>query len=177
MIITISGTAGSGKSTIARRLAETLGFKHYSMGDLQRQIAEEKGLTITELGEKEKRDPSIDNMVDNRMKKLGQDEDNFIIDAWLAAKFIPHAVKLFFDADIDVRAKRITEKRVAESIGSVKVARETILKREKTNRERWLEFYDFDFMDKSNYDLIIDTSDTDADRVFSQVKDYIKNKK
>ena len=36
MKITISGKAGSGKSTIARGLAKKLELKHYSIGDLMR---------------------------------------------------------------------------------------------------------------------------------------------
>ena len=49
MRITISGKAGSGKSTVAKLLSEKLNLRHYSIGDLMRAIADEKGLNLLEL--------------------------------------------------------------------------------------------------------------------------------
>ena len=42
MIIAISGKAGSGKSTVAKLLASKLRLRHYSIGDLMREMAKEK---------------------------------------------------------------------------------------------------------------------------------------
>ena len=55
MIITISGKPGSGKSTIAKILAEKLKLKHYSAGDFRREKAKKLCLSLEEfnkLGEK-----------------------------------------------------------------------------------------------------------------------------
>jgi predicted cytidylate kinase len=158
MIITISGVAGSGKSTVAKELAVRLGFKHFSMGDIQREIAKDKGLTIVELGELEKKDRSIDMEIDDRQARLGQEKDNFVIDSWLASKFIPHAFKVFLDCDLDVRAKRICKKREAEGYNDVNLAKKAIVQRERTNRERWIEYYGYDFLDMQNYDVVLDTT-------------------
>ncbi|MCX6741353.1 MAG: AAA family ATPase, partial [Candidatus Parcubacteria bacterium] len=46
MIITLSGKPGSGKTTVAKILAEKLGYKFYSTGDLRGQMAMKRGLTI-----------------------------------------------------------------------------------------------------------------------------------
>ncbi|MBI2112124.1 AAA family ATPase, partial [Candidatus Woesearchaeota archaeon] len=83
MIITISGTAGSGKSTVGKLLAKKLKYKHYSMGDLQRQIAEQRGITLLELGKLEETDPSIDKELDQKQIQLGKTENKFIIDGRL----------------------------------------------------------------------------------------------
>jgi len=174
MIISISGTAGSGKSTIAKLLAKKLGYKHYSMGDFQRQIAKEKGITITQLGELESKDDSIDRMIDTKQKKLGQIQDNFVIDAWLSPHFIPNSFKIFMDADIMVRAKRIAKKREAESYEKVEDAIKAIKQREKANRARWIRYYNFDFMDKSNYDLIVDTTNRDIEEILDYIYSKIK---
>jgi CMP/dCMP kinase len=174
MKITISGTAGSGKSTIARLLAERLGYNHYSMGDFQREIAKEKGISIIELGELEKTDPTIDRMVDEKQKNLGRTQDNFVIDSWLSSYFIPDSYKVFLDADIEERARRIAVKREAEHHSSPQEAAIAIRQREKTNRERWIEFYGYDFMDMKNYDLVIDTTGREIkevlDLIYSKVK-------
>lgn len=51
MIITISGRQGAGKTTLAKNLSERLGYDFISVGDIQGQIARERGLTINELME------------------------------------------------------------------------------------------------------------------------------
>jgi cytidylate kinase len=39
MIITISGLPGSGKTTVARMVAERIGFRHYSAGNMRGEMA------------------------------------------------------------------------------------------------------------------------------------------
>ncbi|MBU0540313.1 AAA family ATPase, partial [Patescibacteria group bacterium] len=64
MIITISGVPGSGKTTVAKILAERLGMKFYSMGDLRGKMATERGLTIDELNKLGETEAFTDNDVD-----------------------------------------------------------------------------------------------------------------
>ena len=66
MIITISGKAGSGKSTVAKEIARKLELKHYSIGDLMRQMAKEKNISLSELGELAEKDDSIDKELDKK---------------------------------------------------------------------------------------------------------------
>ena len=173
MRITISGTAGSGKSTVARLVAKELGYRHYSMGDLQREIAKEKGLSIVELGELEKTDPSIDRMIDDRQKALSE-KDDFVIDSWLGSFFISNTFRVFLDADIDERAIRITKEREAESYSEAKHAKAAILKRELDNKHRWQEFYGFTWGKKDNYDFFIDTTSISAQQVAKKIIDAVK---
>ena len=176
MVITISGLGGTGKSTIAKRLAKKLAYKHYSSGDLQRELAKKRGLTITEWGIKEQEDPQYDQMIDDRLRQVGLDENNVIIDAWLAAHFVPQAVKIFLTGDLSIRAKRIAKRRKTESFADVKTAIKTTRTREKVNRQRWLKFYNFDYLDKNSYDLVVDTTNLNEDKVFDQVYNFIKTK-
>src|SRR3989338_808503 len=104
MRITISGKAGSGKSTVAKLLSEKLGLKHYSIGDLMRVMAVERGLTLVGLNKLAETDKSIDFELDNKLKELGKAKDNFVVDGRLTAFFIPDAeIKVFLDADDKVR--------------------------------------------------------------------------
>ena len=45
IVIAFAGRIGSGKSTVSRALAESLGFSRASFGDYVRTIAEQRGLT------------------------------------------------------------------------------------------------------------------------------------
>ena len=177
MKITLSGLGGTGKSTIAKRLAKELGYKHYSSGDLQRELAKERGLTITEWNIKEKGDPKFDNMVDEKMRQIGDKENNIVFDGWLAAYFVPEAIKIFLKGDLKIRAGRIVEPREAESFRDLDTAIKTTALREKENKERWLEFYNFDYADEKNYDLVVDTSNLNADEVFDKIYKFITARK
>ncbi len=93
LIISISGKAGSGKSTVSRLLAKNLGFRHYSMGDLRRKMAAGRGMTLAELNSLGEKEGFTDREVDEYQKKLGIKETNFVIDGRTSFHFIPHSVK------------------------------------------------------------------------------------
>ncbi|MBN2457777.1 (d)CMP kinase [Candidatus Woesearchaeota archaeon] len=170
MKITISGTAGSGKSSVAKLLAKRLHYKHFSMGDFQRKLALEKGMTIAELGSLEATDKKYDIMVDDKQKQIGKDNDDFIMDSWLAPLFVPDSFKVFLDADIKTRVnRRLKQKRDEESFSDFDSAKKTMSSREKVNRERWLEFYDYDFSDMKNYNLVIDTTEIEIEDVVNRI--------
>ena len=135
MIITISGKAGSGKSTVAKLLSEKLSLKHYSIGDLMRAMAKEKGISLLELNSLAETDKSIDFELDEKLKELGKTKDNLVVDGRLTAYFIPNAdVRIFLETDDRVRAERILkDKREHEKSKDVN---EMIDKIKKKGRER-----------------------------------------
>ncbi len=178
MKITISGTAASGKSSVAKLLAKRLGYKHFSMGDVQRDIAKKKGITITELGILESKDKTIDLEIDKHQAEIGEQNDDFVLDSWLAAHFIPDAIKIFIDAEESVRAKRrFNHHRKEESFSSIEDARDDMRKRSAINQERWKRYYGFDFLDMDNYDYVIDGTDLDIEGVVNKILGLIKDGK
>lgn len=84
MIIAVTGSPATGKSTLAKRLAEELGFEHI---DLNRVI-EERGW---HEGRDEKRDTLIvdETMLTRRVKTLVKPKKDYIIDSHLS-HFISH---------------------------------------------------------------------------------------
>lgn len=93
-LITISGTLGSGKSTVAKLLAERLGYAYYSTGMAQRKIAEQRGLTTLELNAAAERDKTIDAQIDGVFEKLVQENKNYVVDSRLGFFFIPTSFKV-----------------------------------------------------------------------------------
>jgi cytidylate kinase len=178
MIITIGGTAGSGKSTMAKLLAKKLGYKHYSMGDLQREIAKKKNISLIELGRMEEEDKNLDKEVDQRQVELGKKEDNFVIDARLGFHFIPNSVKIFLDADFDERTKRILADRVRkEKNVDLENTKGNMKVRKASEQKRYKTYYNIDPYNKKHYDLIIDTTDKKPKEVVEEILLFIEKKK
>jgi len=175
MIITISGKAGSGKSTIAKLISEKLSLKHHSIGDLMRAMALEKGISLLELNKIAEKDKSIDLELDNKLKQLGKTKDNFVIDGRLTAFFIPNAdVKVFLEADDEVRAERIlNEKRKNEKTESLKETIASIKNREESEKKRYKKYYDVDYTDKKLYSLFIDTTKMNPAQVVDNVLKFV----
>jgi CMP/dCMP kinase len=177
MKIVVCGPGASGKSSVAKLLANELGFRHYSMGDVQRELARENGLSITEWGRKEATDDKYDRMVDTRMSEIGKKEDDFVIDAWLGAHFVPDAVKIYIDADAMTRAKRrLAHRRSEENYKTIDEVLKYMTDRETVNRERWYRYYGFDYSDMRHYDLVIDSSDISIEQVVARIIRFIKQK-
>lgn len=178
MIIAISGKPGSGKSTVAKLLAKKLGYKHYSAGNMQREIAKERGLTILQLGKLESKNDKLDRLIDKKQEQLGKQKDNFVIDAWLAARFIPHAFKVLLDVNINEAVRRrLNQKRKEEEYETKAEAKAHMKQRELINRTRWLRYYDFDYAKKSNYDVVISTTRKKPEAVADQIIKMIKKKR
>ena len=175
MIITISGKAGSGKSTTAKELAKKLNLKHYSIGDLMREVAKEKGVSLMELSRQAEKNPSIDQELDKKQIDLRK-KDNFVIDGRLTAFFIPNAnLKIFLDCDDQIRAERILkEGRKDENGNNIRELMEKIKQREQSEKKRYKEIYNIDYADKKLYDLIIDTTDISPHEVLKRIMAAIK---
>ena len=178
MKITISGEPGSGKSTIAKMLAQRLKLKHLSSGDFMRQMAEERGMTLMELTRIADKDKSVDEEIDERTKKLGQEQDNFVMDSRLAFHFIPDSIKIFLEVDAGEAAKRIFgQKREKEKENiTLDETKKNMQARIESERQRYKEYYGFDFFDKTKYDFITDTTDKNQEQVCDEIIAFLTEK-
>jgi len=160
MIITISGLPGSGKSTLAKNLAKELRLRHYGAGDLLREIARDKGMTLMQIHEKMQRNREFDDLLDQRTEKLGKEKNNFVIDGRVAWHFIPRSIKIIVTIDLRTAAERVfRDMRPDEKENSgIEATMRNMRRRTEMNRVRYKKLYGIDYMDKKNYDIIIDTT-------------------
>lgn len=161
MIVTVSGLPGSGKSTVARMLAERLGYRFLSMGDLRGTAALERGLTIDEFNALPE---NTDALVDDYQKKLAASEDDLVVDGRISWHFIPKSFKVFLDVDPSIGAVRVFEARKQKArsdeppFASVADAKRVLGERVASDTARYKKHYGIDFADRSVYDLVVDTS-------------------
>jgi predicted cytidylate kinase len=176
MIISISGLPGSGKTTVGKLLAKRLGFRFYSIGDLRGRMAMERDLTIDQLNELGMKEKWTDEEADEYQKRLGEKEDNFVIESRLGFYFIPKSVKIFLEVDQTKAAERIfraqrpDEKRKT----TIEEVIDSIRKRMKSDETRYQKYYKVDFLDKSHYDIVIDTTGLTPEQVAERIIERIK---
>lgn len=172
-IITIAGSQGSGKSSTAKLVAKELGYRHFSSGDLFRDIAKERGLSIEAINLTAEDQKEIDYMVDERLKGMAKDAD-LVIDSRLAFHWIPASFKVFLTLDPDTAAERIyrhitTEGRTSQTAQSVAEVRENINIRIASERKRYHDLYQLDPTEPKHFDLVIDTKQYDLPTVAKMV--------
>jgi cytidylate kinase len=155
LIITVSGPHGTGKSTYAKALAEALGLRYVCAGELFRDLAKERQLSLEAFSSLAAKDPTIDKMIDDRTKAEAR-KGGLVIDAQLGAWMINGLadVKLLMVAPDEVRFKRIADR---DGISLESAKKETIA-REEIQKERYKKYYGINVDDLSIYDLKIDTS-------------------
>ncbi len=173
-IITIAGVPGAGKSTTAKKVATHLGYSHFSSGDIFRDIASEYGVDIASLNKIVEDEKEIDFRVDQRLRDIGVQEKDVVIDSRTAFHWIPDSFKVYLKLDPDTAAKRVFTQiqvggrmsQTASTIQDVKIDIETRITSE---LKRYAKLYELDYTQEKHYDLVIDTARHSIDEVVEMI--------
>ncbi len=180
MIISLSGAPGSGKSTIAQRLADKLDWPRYYMGGLRREAAQKRGMTLAEYNKLGESDPQTDQEVDFFQRDLGTSQDNFVIEGRTSWYFIPQSLKIYLDVSLEAGAKRIfgslqhkNSRNEDTNLNTWQDVMESNRKRLESDRIRYKQYYNIEVYEPKNYDFYLDTSNLSPEQVFQAVFSYI----
>ncbi|MCX6674060.1 MAG: AAA family ATPase [Methanothrix sp.] len=156
MIITISGSPGTGTSTLARSLSQQLKLRWVNSGDLFRKIAGEKNISIREMNRLAEKGPEIDYLIDDAQLALAR-EGGGIFEGRLSGHLLPAGLKVLLTADLRTRAERIAKreaKLTEDAIAETRI-------REESEARRYKMYYNIDINDFSVYDLVVDSGKFD----------------
>jgi len=155
LVITVSGSAGTGKSVNAKSLANKLGLRLISAGQIFRRLAEEKNLTLEQFSKLAENDTKFDLELDQRIQQEAK-KGNVVLEgrlvAWMTKDTGAYRIRLH--CPLEIRIKRIAER---EKRPLHEVEGET-RSREESERKRYRELYNIDIDDFTIYDLILNTS-------------------
>jgi cytidylate kinase len=169
-IITIAGSLGSGKSSTAKALAKSLGFTHFSSGDLFRKMAAERGVSVESINQTAEIQKDIDIQVDEWLRELYETKENFVVDSRMAWHWMPESFKIFLTLDQDTAAERIfghvqKEGRVSEDASSVSDMKASIERRFMSEQKRYFDLYGVNPTDPLNFDMVLSTKNNDLKTV------------
>jgi cytidylate kinase len=155
LFITVSGRSGSGVTTLCEGLSEALDCGYVSGGEVFRELAEERDMSLTQFVAKASESEEIDREIDRRLRtvaeKWGAANKAFILESrlagWLAGNRAD--LRIYLDAPEEVRVERTTDR---EEIGAEMRVRDVI------DTKRYEDYYGIDITDRSIYDLVITTA-------------------
>lgn len=183
MHITITGNLGSGKSTVCRLLNEKYNFEVYSTGKVQRELARQMNMTTLELNQLMCSDKKYDKMIDDETARISREnrDKDIIFDSRLAWHFVEHSFKVFVSVSLEVAAERVMNdtRGNEERYTSLEEAKDLLAQRAATERVRYKDIYNLNYMDFDNYNLVIDstysTPELIASIILHEAKEFYKD--
>ena len=176
VVICISGMTGSGKSTVAKRLADKYGLGYFSGGNALRALAQEEGYASDVRGwwetseglnflQQRMGNPAFDKKIDEKLLELAA-EGNVVLDSWTMPWLLTKGFKVWLEASPQVRAKRLVTR---DSI-SIEEALKALNEKDERTRQIYKGLYGFDLgHDLSPFNLVLATDELEPDDVFYAV--------
>lgn len=170
MRITISGTPGSGKSTLAQHLVRALRYPHINAGQLFRNEAARRGMSLLDFAALVDRTPSLDRKLDAMLTANARRRQNLILEGrlagWLTKRARIPAFRIWVTATERTRVARVRQR---EGGTRAEVLRKLRI-RARGEAKRYLRTYGIDIANRSPYDLIIHTDTRTPEQTFARVQ-------
>ncbi len=169
--VAISGKSGCGNTTVSGLLSKTLGVTliNYTF----RQLAAEKGMTLSEVIEAAKNDDSYDKYVDKHQVELALAEP-CVLGSRLAVWMLKEAdLKVYLFASDQTRAMRVFNREG----GDLQQIKDFTAMRDREDTRRYQEFYGIDNNDYSFCDLIIDVNEKTPEEIVEVILKALEERK
>jgi cytidylate kinase len=173
IVVCISGMAGTGKSTLAKKLAERYGLMYYSGGDALKALAAEEGYDSSSGGwwespeglsflEKREKNLKFDKAVDDKLLEYAQ-QGCVLLDSWTMPWLLKTGFKIWLIASVEKRAERVAERDKL----SIEEASQMLKEKEARTKSIYKKLYGFTLgEDLEPFNLVLDTDNLNAGEVF-----------
>lgn len=177
--IIIGGLSGSGKSTIARRIAKKFGLTYFAGGDALKEMAVKKGFKpggadwwesaegrrfLAERARNSDFDKEVDRIMLEKAREGG---------CVLTTRTLPYigapGIKIWLAVSEKVRAKRLAGRdRISEEEAIAKNE-----ERDKADADIYKRLYGFELGDLSPFDLVVDTDKLNVEQTEKIVAEFV----
>ena len=168
--VTVSGHPGSGTSTLVRGLMERFGWTSLNGGDVFREEAKRRGMTLGDFGELCKNELDVDRSLDEllRQRMQGPDAANIVesrLAGWWAHRLELPCLRIWLDVSDEERARRVSER---EGL-VLQDALEANRARAAVDGERFMLLYDLVPEDPEPYTHVLDATTLNATQILDHV--------
>jgi len=168
--ITVSGHPGSGTSTLVQGLKERFGWQALNGGDVFRQEAKRRGLSLADFGELCKRELEVDRQLDAQLQACMTEEGAAeIVESrlagWWAYRLGLPCVRLWLSVEDDERARRVATREGLRFEQALEANRA----RASVDAERFSMLYDLQPEDSEPYTHVIDATYLNATEILERV--------
>lgn len=174
MRITISGTPGSGKSTLARNLQRRLKYPYLNAGQIFRDAAKKRGMTLAQFAMYVEAHPALDRTLDAALVKRARKLDDVVLEGrltgWMTKRSKIPAFRIWVTAREGTRVARIMEREHGTRAETLRRLRE----RARGEARRYRKFYGIDIGNLAPYDLIIKTDERTPEKIAKEVLTKLK---
>jgi cytidylate kinase len=169
--ISITGDLGSGKSTVCGYLKENHSLNVYSIGQIQRSLAQKYNMDILAFNRYMESHPEIDEEIDTELAKIGKRNESMVLDSRMAWHFVPDSFKVYLSVELEEAARRVINdpRGKVETYKGLEDAMKCLVERKKSENLRYITKYGVDCSDPSNYDIIIDTTSITPEQVAERI--------
>ena len=172
-VITVSGTPGSGKSTVAELLHKKLGVTYVYSGIIFRETAKKYKMSLEDFGKFCEKNSEVDKELDEKQIKILK-KGNVILEGrlagWLAYQNNIPSFKIFIDANLKTRIKRI----INREDGDTEKRKNEIIERERSESTRYKKYYNINIDDMSIYDLVVDSTDKTPEEIVNLILEKLE---
>jgi cytidylate kinase len=174
--------AGTGKSTLSKKLAQKYNLKCYSGGDALKELAAAEGYNALHEGwwespeglnflNKRANDPKFDKAVDAKLMQYAQ-QGNVLLDSWTMPWLLKDGFKIWLMASIEKRAQRVSQRDKISLQEALKVLQE----KENRTKAIYKKLYGFALgEDFAPFELVLDTDNLNAQEVYEALCRVIDN--
>jgi CMP/dCMP kinase len=182
IVICICGMAGTGKSTLAKKIAQKYGLRYFSGGDALRALAAEKGYNSSANGwwespeglkflEQRKANSEFDKIADQKLLQYAS-EGNVLLDSWTMPWLLQGGFKIWLTASVEKQSERIAKRDHMTSTQALEALKE----KEANTKAIYKQLYGFNLgEDFSPFNLILDTDNLAAEDVFKVLCKVVDN--
>ncbi len=177
-IITITGQAGSGVSSVMHQLANSLEYRRFSAGGLFRNIARHRSMTVEQLNDYAKLNQVIDREIDTLIRQLGEGSE-IVLDARLGSYWIHDSYRVYLQVDPDTAAHRIYKdieegNRYEEGATTINQIIISLQREAESTQERYMREYGIDIDNTRPFDLVINTNGKAVEEVVTLIRSGYK---
>jgi len=170
-LVTVSGLPGSGTSTVCTLLKGMIGWRYINVGEIFREMAQERGISLSSFGAQAELNGEIDRQLDARVIDMARETSAGIIlegrlTGWMVQRHgLTSALKVWLQASMEARTERVGQRdgQTSEEAAAAMGAREA------SEAKRYNEHHDIDITDLTIYDLTIDSVEHTAEQIAERI--------